>query len=156
MAALAMLNPDAAWSIASTLMLLPLYVNFQHEPHEALFQPATAWAPPTLGKWGSEPKVLKPLVSSPFEPSEHATVERLPALLSYVSSYETVMAEAEARGEEVDEDEEADDQDEEMDDVGSPIFRIRGCRAHRLVGNWKSRFVRYTGYGINIGSFELR
>ena len=42
-----------------------------------------------LGKCGREPKVLKPLVSSPCEPSEHATVESDPDALSYVWSYES-------------------------------------------------------------------
>lgn len=44
------------------------------------------------GKSGNDPKVLYPLVNSPCVPSEHATVDREPPLLSYVLSYETVVA----------------------------------------------------------------
>ena len=52
-AASATLKPDPAWSIASTLMLRPLYVSVQHVPHAASFQPAIAAAPPMFGNWGA-------------------------------------------------------------------------------------------------------
>ena len=38
-ASLAMLNPDPAWSIASTLIVVLLYVSCQHEPQLGEFHP---------------------------------------------------------------------------------------------------------------------
>ena len=48
-----------------------------------------------LGKIGTDPNVGN-LESRPLAPSLHATVAILPAELSYVGSYETVIARAEA------------------------------------------------------------
>ena len=45
-----------------------------------------AWAAPMLGNEGSEPKVVYPFVSMPFDPSEQATVESEPLGLSYTVS----------------------------------------------------------------------
>lgn len=56
-----MLKPEPAWSIASTLMLVPLNVSCQQVPQFAELNPSTADAPPMLGKSGSEPKVVKPV-----------------------------------------------------------------------------------------------
>ena len=55
-----MLKPEPAWSIASTLMLVPLNVSCQQVPQFAELNPSTADAPPMLGKLGREPKVVKP------------------------------------------------------------------------------------------------
>jgi hypothetical protein len=41
-----MLKPLSVWSIASTLIVLPLYVSAQQVPQLAEFHPAIAWAPP--------------------------------------------------------------------------------------------------------------
>lgn len=72
------LKPDAATSIARTLIVMFLYVSAQHLPQLAEFHDWITWAPPMFGKFLSEPKVVRPMVSRPFEPSEHATVEREP------------------------------------------------------------------------------
>lgn len=67
-AACATLNPESAWSTARTFTEFPSYVSVQHVPHAAEFHPPTAAAPPIWGNFGSEPKVEKPLVRSPFVP----------------------------------------------------------------------------------------
>ena len=61
MAPRAMLNPLEPTSMARTLIFLPLKDNCQQVPQLAEFQPPMAGAPPMLGKWGRDPKVLKPI-----------------------------------------------------------------------------------------------
>ena len=70
-------------------MLFPLKVSFQQVPQLAEFQPPTAGAPPMLGKFLREPKVVNPFVSNPLVPSEHATVARDAPESSYALSHET-------------------------------------------------------------------
>ena len=55
---------------------------FQQEPQSASFQPPMYCEEPMFGYDGSELNVVKPLVSSPCEPSEHATVASEPDDLS--------------------------------------------------------------------------
>ncbi len=54
------------WSIASTLIVLPLNVRAQQVPHAAELKPVTATAPPMKGKLGNDPNVVNPFVSRPF------------------------------------------------------------------------------------------
>jgi hypothetical protein len=73
-----------------------LKVSAQQVPHPAELNPVTAEAPPICGKWGNEPKVVKFFVSRPLDPVEHATLSRDSFLLSYLGSYETWTASADA------------------------------------------------------------
>lgn len=85
------------WSMARTLIVLPLNVRAQQVPHAAEPNPVTAGAPPMKGKLGNEPKVVNPKFSRPFGPLEQETVLRDPAALSNVWSKDTVLACARAR-----------------------------------------------------------
>ena len=60
MASSAMLKPLPPASIASTLIVVPWKVRFQHVPHAAELKPATAGAPPMKGKLGIWEKFWKP------------------------------------------------------------------------------------------------
>ena len=71
-----MLNPLPAVSIAVTVIFVPLKESSQQEPQLGELKPAIAWAPPMKGKVGSEPNVVKFLVSRPLDPVEHSTVSR--------------------------------------------------------------------------------
>ena len=71
----AMLNPDAVWSMASTLTFVPLKLNCQHVPQLAELKPSTAAAPPMLGKVGKDPNVVKPVQLKKYI-SEHARLTR--------------------------------------------------------------------------------
>lgn len=83
----AILKLGVATSMAIILMVFVMPDEFlkascQHVPQAAEPWPVTAGAPPMLGKWGREPKVVKPLVKRPLGPSEQATVASDPAALS--------------------------------------------------------------------------
>ncbi len=69
-----MSKPSEIVSMPMTWIQLPLYVNFQHDPHSGEFQPLMALTPPMSGNVGSESKVVNPLVIKPLAPLEHATL----------------------------------------------------------------------------------
>ena len=69
-------------------MLVPWNVNVQHDPHSSELKAAITEAPPMF-LVGSDPKVVKPFVNSPFVPSEQATSAREVLPLSYTVSNDT-------------------------------------------------------------------
>ena len=56
----AMLNPLPPVSTPRTMIVLSMYVRFQHVPQLGEFHPVIAGMPPMLGNPGRSPNVLKP------------------------------------------------------------------------------------------------
>ena len=65
-------------------------MSSQQVPQLGELKPLTGGPPPMRGKWGKDPKLVKPRVIRPFGPSEQATVVRDWVGSSYLWSKLTV------------------------------------------------------------------